>query len=83
MAEMFEVKVISPEKILFEGQGDFVEFTTVEGRIGVYPKHIPLTTILAPCVIKIHQGENLEKIEVSGGFAEILQDRITVLAENE
>ncbi len=82
MAELFEVKIISPEKILYEGQSSFVEFATVEGRIGVYPKHIPLTTILAPGVIKIHHGETVEKIEVAGGFAEILPDRITVLAEN-
>lgn len=82
MAEVFEIKIISPEKILYEGKGDFVEFTTVEGRIGVYPNHIPLTTVLVPCIIKVHQGEHVEKIEVFGGFAEILKDKITVLAEN-
>jgi F-type H+-transporting ATPase subunit epsilon len=50
--------------------------------MGVYPNHIPLTTVLAPCVLKVHEGEDVKKIEISGGFAEILKDRITVLAES-
>ena len=47
MADVFEVKIISPEQLFYEGTGTFVEFTTVEGRMGVYPNHIPLTTVLA------------------------------------
>lgn len=82
MADKFEVKIISPEQMFYEGTGTFVEFTTVEGRMGVYPNHIPLTTVLVPCVLKVHEGVDVKKIEISGGFAEILKDKITVLAES-
>ena len=50
--------------------------------MGVYKNHIPLTTILEPCVMKIHAGDTMKKAAVLGGFAEILKERITVLAED-
>lgn len=84
MAEnnMFELKIISPEQMVYEGEGDFLEFVSVEGEMGVYKDHIPLTTILEPCVMKIYQNDKVKKLAVLGGFVEILKDRITVLAED-
>ncbi len=83
MAEnnMFELKIISPEEVFYEGEASFLEFTSVGGELGIYKNHIPLTTILEPCVMKIHQGTELKKAAVLGGFVEILQEKITVLAE--
>lgn len=79
---MFELKIISPDELFFEGESDFLEFTSVEGDMGIYKNHIPLTTILAPCVMKIHKGGEVKKVEISGGFVEILKEKITVLAES-
>lgn len=82
MAEKFELRIISPEKAFLEGEAEFLEFTTTEGEMGVYAKHIPLTAILEPCVMKIHNDGEVKKAAILGGFVEILKDRITVLAEN-
>ena len=83
MAEnMFELKIIEPDGSFFEGEARFLEFTTVEGQMGVYKNHIPLTTILEPCVMKIHMKDEVKKAAVLGGFVEILKERITVLAED-
>lgn len=83
MAEnTFELRIISPDEVFYEGTADFLEFTSVEGELGVYAKHVPMTTILEPCVMKIHSGEDTKKSAVLGGFVEILKDSITVLAEN-
>lgn len=83
MAEnVFELKIISPDAVFYEGEGTFLEFTSVEGEMGVYKNHIPLTTILEPCVMKIHSGNEVKKAAILGGFLEILQDKITVLAED-
>ena len=79
---MFELKVISPEQMVYEGEGNFLEFVSVEGEMGVYKEHIPLTTILEPCVMKIHKGDEVKKLVVLGGFVEILKEKITVLAED-
>ena len=84
MAEnnMFELRIISPEEMVYEGEGNFLEFVSVNGEMGVYKEHIPLTTILEPCVMKIYKNDEVKKLVVLGGFIEILKDRITVLAEN-
>lgn len=82
MADVFELKIISPDSMFFEGEADFLEFASVEGGMGVYKNHIPLTTILEPCVMSIHNGTEVKKAAILGGFLEILQDKITVLAED-
>ena len=78
---LFELNIISPVEMFYEGEACFLEFTSVGGDMGVYKNHIPLTTILEPCVMKIHKGTEMKKVTVSGGFVEILQEKITVLAE--
>ena len=77
-----EIKIIKPDGMFFEGEGNFIEFTSVEGEMGVYENHIPLTTILEPCVVKIHNKEEVQKEAIMGGFIEIQRDRITILAED-
>ena len=54
MAESMKLKIVAPERIFYEGDVSFLEFTTTEGDMGIYPNHIPLTAILAPGVLRIH-----------------------------
>lgn len=82
MAEMFELKIIEPDGMFYEGQASFLEFASVMGEMGVYANHIPLTTILTPGVVKIHNDGQVKKAAVMGGFIEIQKDRITMMAEN-
>ena len=81
MAEKFKLSIISPERSFFEGDCEFLEFVSTEGELGIYAKHIPLTTILEPCVMKIHHDGEEKKAAILGGFVEILKDKVTVLAE--
>ena len=76
------IKIIEPDGMFFDGEAHFLEFTAVTGRMGVYANHIPLTTILEPCVVKIHNGKDVKKAAVLGGFVEIQKDSITMLAED-
>ena len=48
MADKFKLNIISPEKKFLEGDCEFLEFVSTEGELGIYAKHIPLTTILEP-----------------------------------
>ena len=82
MADMFEVKIIEPDGMFYEGQASFFEFASLEGRMGIYKDHIPLTTILQPCVVKIHSGDEVKKAAVMGGFVEIQKEKVTMLAED-
>jgi F-type H+-transporting ATPase subunit epsilon len=81
MAEIFKVEIITPDRIFYEGEAEFLEFTTAAGDIGVYAKHIPMTTVLAPGAVVIHNGEEETVAAVHSGFAEILGDKVTLLAE--
>lgn len=81
MAEIFKVEIITPDRILYEGEAEFLEFTTASGDIGVYAKHIPMTTVLASGAVIIHKGDEEVVAAVHSGFAEILGDKVTLLAE--
>ncbi len=80
--KILKLRVISPDRIFFEGDADFVELRTSEGEIGVYKAHIPLTSILVPGLLKIHLDGNVKIAALHNGFVEILPDSITVLAES-
>ncbi len=81
MADMFKVKVITPDRVFYEGDVSMVELKTSEGDIGVYKNHIPLTCIVAPGVLNLYEAEGVKKAALHTGFVEILQDQVTVLAE--
>ena len=79
--KMFQVKIITPDRVFYTGEAEMIEFTTSSGQIGVYKKHIPLTTVLAPGAVIIHEAEGEKVAAVHAGFAEILPEQVTLLAE--
>ncbi|MDO5382538.1 MAG: ATP synthase F1 subunit epsilon [Eubacteriales bacterium] len=83
MADSKTIKLLinTPERVFYNDDVTMVELATSEGEIGVYPDHIPLTAVLVPCVLKIHQDGEVKKAAVHGGIVEILKDKVTVLAE--
>ncbi|MDO5154538.1 MAG: ATP synthase F1 subunit epsilon [Eubacteriales bacterium] len=82
MAETMKLKIVAPERIFYEGDASFLEFTTTEGEMGIYPEHIPLTAIIAPGILKIHEGDTVKEAALMSGFVQILKDSVTVLAES-
>lgn len=83
MADTMKLKIVAPERIFYEGDVSFVEFTTTEGNMGVYPKHIPLTAIVAPGVLRIHdENDDVREATLMSGFIQVLQDGVTILAES-
>ena len=57
----FTLKIITPDRVFNEEQVSMVEFNTVEGEVGVYKDHIPMTMIIAPGILTITKdGEILE-----------------------
>ena len=76
-----QVEIITPERVFYTGEATMIEFTSVEGDMGVYKNHIPLTTVLAPGIVTITEEDGQKKAAVHAGFAEILGDKVTLLAE--
>ena len=80
--DCFTLKIITPDRIFYEGSATMVEMNTTEGEMGVYPRHIPMTVIIAPGVLNIYQEDGeVKKAALHAGFAEILSEQITILAE--
>lgn len=77
----FTLRIITPERIFYEGEADMVEFNTTEGEIGIYPGHVPLTVIVKPGILRIHEKNGERDAALHAGFAEILPDGISILAE--
>ncbi len=77
----FKVEIITPDRVFFTGEADMIEFNTGDGQIGVYKNHIPLTTVLEPGVVVIHNDDQQKVAAVHAGFAEILGEKVTLLAE--
>ena len=78
----FELKIITPDRVFYEGEAVMVEFNTTEGEIGIYKHHIPMTVIIKPGILTITE-ENGETREAAlhAGFVEILPDKVTIMAE--
>lgn len=58
---LFQVEIITPDRIFYRGQASMIEFTTTEGEIGVFKDHIPLTTVLAPGIVTITGGRRRQR----------------------
>ena len=77
----FKIKIICPDRVFYEGEAEMVEFTASEGDIGIYKNHIPLTTAIKPGILTITDDQGGRKAAVHAGFAEVLGDSVTILAE--
>ncbi|MDE5680718.1 MAG: ATP synthase F1 subunit epsilon [Lachnospiraceae bacterium] len=79
--EQFKLRIITPDRVFYEGDAKMVEFNTTEGEIGVLPGHIPMTVVIKPGILTITEEEETKTAALHAGFVEILQDSVTVLAE--
>ena len=77
----FELEIITPDRVFYKDQASMIEFNTTEGEIGVYKNHIPMTVIIKPGVLTITSDEDKRKAALHSGFATIMQDKVTILAE--
>ena len=79
----YELRVVSVERSLFEGDVEFIIANGADGELGVLARHAPLMTILKPGPLRIQEtiGAPEQILFVGGGFLEVLPDRVTVLAD--
>jgi F-type H+-transporting ATPase subunit epsilon len=82
MAERVTFELVSPERLLLAVQADMVVVPGSEGDFGVLPGHAPMISTLRPGAIDVYEGDRIvNRIFVAGGFSEVSNDRLTVLAE--
>ncbi|MFC0220716.1 F-type H+-transporting ATPase subunit epsilon [Pseudochelatococcus lubricantis] len=78
----FHVELVSPEKLLFAGQAESATVPSVDGEMTVLAAHAPLMAVLKPGVVQIRDAnQNIRRLFVRGGFADVNPAGLTVLAE--
>ncbi|HEX3346847.1 MAG TPA: ATP synthase F1 subunit epsilon [Acetobacteraceae bacterium] len=77
-----DLEIVSPEKLLLSRAVDMAVIPASEGELGVLPNHAPMIVLLRGGTIRIYAGQQVtDTLYVSGGFAEITPERVTVLAD--
>lgn len=81
MADTLQLEIVTPEKKVVETAAEEVQIPGKSGYIGILPGHAPLITELSVGEITYRENSSELKLAVAWGFAEILPNRVTILAE--
>ncbi len=77
-----QFEIVTPERTVLKEKVSQVTVPTKEGEITVLPNHIPLVAVLVPGVIEVKTPKgDVEVMAVSGGFIEVLKDKVVILAD--
>ena len=75
------LELVTPEKVALQGQADFVVLPAADGEMGVLPGHMPFLVQLGAGEVRVTENKAVKRFAVSGGFAEIKDNVISLFAE--
>jgi len=76
------VDIVTAERVvLSEEDVDRLIVPGIEGELGVLPLHAPLLTTIQPGVLRVVKGEEETTMAITGGFIEVRENRVTILAD--
>jgi F-type H+-transporting ATPase subunit epsilon len=81
MPDAFHFDLVSPERMVFSGEVEQVDVPGVEGDFGVLAHHAPLIAMIKPGILTVRGAGETQRIVVVGGFAEVNEQGLTVLAD--
>ena len=76
-----DLQIVTPERLLVQEQVDEVQIPGSEGYFGVLPGHTPLLASLTVGELWYRKGQEKTYLSIANGFAEVLPDRVTILAQ--
>jgi F-type H+-transporting ATPase subunit epsilon len=76
-----QLEVVTPERLVVNDTAEYIEIPGKTGYLGVMPGHAPLITELAVGEISYTTGNQTKRLAVAWGFAEVLPNKVTILAE--
>ncbi len=77
----FQLDIVSAERHVSSDQVDLLVAPGVEGEMAILPSHAPLLTVLKPGEIRVVKDGEDSFIAVSGGFMEVMPEKVTILAD--
>jgi len=82
MADTFRLEVAAPERLLVDEQVTMAELPGSNGYLGILAGHAPLMSALGPGVLRYEGGGGAHVYAIAGGFVEILNNHVRVLADD-
>jgi len=76
------VTIISPERSVFDGEATAVVVPAYDGKVGILPRHAPFMTLLGDGILTVRQDDSSREFHVRGGFLQVLDDTVNVVAEH-
>jgi F-type H+-transporting ATPase subunit epsilon len=76
------LQIVTPERMLFDGDVDFVSAPGAEGVLGILPRHAPLLSGLKAGELRYRKGGDETALALGGGFIEIRDNKVIVLADS-
>ncbi|HTQ32405.1 MAG TPA: ATP synthase F1 subunit epsilon [Opitutaceae bacterium] len=76
------LEIVTPEASVYADTIDSVVIPTVEGEVGILPGHVPLLTQVDYGELRVMKGSTTQLLVVGGGFAQIVADKVSILAES-
>ena len=81
LPEKIELEVVTPARHVLDEMVESIEMPGKDGYLGILPGHAPLLTELGVGILTYQKGSETRKLTVVNGYAEVLPDRVIVLAE--
>jgi F-type H+-transporting ATPase subunit epsilon len=81
MADTIEIEIVTPERLVVHDEAEAMQIPGKDGYLGILPGHAPLITELGVGQIAYQKGNVIRYLAVGWGFAEVLPDKVTILAE--
>ena len=81
MAETMQLEIVTPERLVVSEPAEYIEIPGETGYLGILPGHAPLISEVAPGEVTYRTGNQTKRLAVAWGFAEVLQTKVTILAE--
>ncbi len=82
MADTFDIEIVTPEKMVVRDVAEEAQIPAKNGYLGILPGHAPLITELSIGEITYRAAGTTTHISVAWGFAEVLPNKVTILAES-
>ncbi len=77
-----QVQITTPEKLVFEKEADYAEIPGKDGYMGILPGHAALLSELGAGELKLTVSGRVESFNVTGGYVEVRDDKVRVLADS-
>jgi F-type H+-transporting ATPase subunit epsilon len=80
-AKSITLEMVTPEKVAWSSQADFIVLPAIDGEMGILPDHRPFLVQLKSGEVRVTEKGGVRRFAVSGGFVEVKDNKVSLFAE--